>query len=50
MKKQSKYYEEFEPIKDTPENVAKVLMSQEPKESKEWKYLESLEDKEAENK
>ena len=39
---QSKYYEHFEHIPDTPENVAKALFSTPPKESNEWKYLKEL--------
>ena len=35
---QSKYYEEFETIKDTPQNVAKVIMRKPPK--KNWRFME----------
>ena len=36
-KNQSKYHEEFEIIKDTPENVAKAIMKQPPK--KDWRFM-----------
>ena len=41
-KNQSKYHEEFEPIKDTPRNVAKIIMKQPPK--KDWRFLEKKKD------
>lgn len=43
---QSKYYEHFDQIPDTPENVAKALFSASPKEESEWKYLKNLDDSE----
>lgn len=43
---QSKYYEHFDHIPDTPENVAKALFSTPPKEKDEWKYLKKLDDSE----
>ena len=33
----SKYYEEFKPIKDSPENVAKAIMQRPPK--KDWNFM-----------
>lgn len=42
----SKYYEHFEHIPDTPENVAKALFSTPPKQKDEWKYLKEQTDSE----
>ena len=39
---QSKYYEHFDHIPDTLENVAKALFSTPPKQNNEWKYLKKL--------
>ncbi len=36
-KNQSKYHEEFEIIRDTPENVAKAIMKRPPK--KDWRFM-----------
>jgi len=38
-KNQSKYYEEFETIKDSPDNVAKAIMTRPPK--KDWRFLKN---------
>ena len=38
-KNQSKYYEEFETIKDTPDNVAKAILKQPSK--KDWRFLKN---------
>ena len=43
---QTKYYEHFDHIPDTPENVAKALFSTPPKKNSEWKYVGKLDDSE----
>ena len=40
-RKQSKYHEEFKPIKAPPEKVAEVIMKSPPKN--EWRYKKSFE-------
>ena len=40
--KRSKFYEHFEPIEDTPENVVKILFNTPQKENKDWRYLKKL--------
>ena len=38
-KNQSKYHEEFEIIKDSPQNVAQAIMKRPPK--KDWRFLKN---------
>jgi hypothetical protein len=42
----SKYFEHFERIPDTPENVAKAIFSTPPKKESDWDYLKKLTDPE----
>lgn len=39
MKQKSKHNEDFEHIQDTPENVARAILSTPPKKQDEWRYL-----------
>ena len=43
--RKSKYEEDFEPIDDTPDRVAKTLLETPPKQKDEWKYLFDTNDK-----
>ncbi|MCY4184611.1 MAG: hypothetical protein OXD45_04760 [Rhodobacteraceae bacterium] len=38
-KNRTKYYEEFETIKDTPQNVARAILTRPPK--KDWRFLKN---------
>ncbi|MCY4100016.1 MAG: hypothetical protein OXF46_03760 [Rhodobacteraceae bacterium] len=38
-KNQSKYYEDFPIIKDTPQNVAQAILKQPPK--KDWRFMKN---------
>ncbi|MCY4459630.1 MAG: hypothetical protein OXC26_04385 [Albidovulum sp.] len=38
----SKYYEDFEPLRATPEAVARKIVLTPPKKVGEWKYMKKL--------
>ena len=41
----SKFYEHFSPIEDTPENVAKILLTTPQKKKEDWRYLKKSDKK-----
>ncbi|MCY4459434.1 MAG: hypothetical protein OXC26_03385 [Albidovulum sp.] len=41
-KEESKYYEDFEPLRATPEAVARKIVLTPPKKVGEWKYMKKL--------
>ena len=40
--KRSKFYEHFDPIEGTPEDVVKILLNTPQNKNKDWRYLKNL--------